>query len=108
MCGVSLFRWELSGSPSACSVACGPGGTQTESYICMSAANIVVADSSCTTPKPAPRIINNCNSQSCAVPLSCSDGIQNGGETGVDCGGPTCAACSASNAPGNMAGYSGW
>ncbi|WP_026231607.1 cohesin domain-containing protein [Neolewinella persica] len=28
----------------------------------------------------------------CAVP-SCSDGIQNGNETGVDCGGPDCAAC---------------
>ena len=27
---------------------------------------------------------------SCA---SCTDGIQNGNETGIDCGGPTCVAC---------------
>jgi hypothetical protein len=24
---------------------------------------------------------------------SCSDGIRNGNETGVDCGGPTCGSC---------------
>jgi len=35
-----------------------------------------------------------CNPMSgtCAAP-SCSDGSQNGGETGVDCGGPDCGAC---------------
>jgi hypothetical protein len=24
---------------------------------------------------------------------TCTDGIQNGGETGVDCGGPDCSGC---------------
>lgn len=28
-----------------------------------------------------------------APPATCTDGIQNGQETGVDCGGPTCPAC---------------
>ncbi|NND35482.1 MAG: zinc metalloprotease [Saprospiraceae bacterium] len=31
---------------------------------------------------------------------TCSDGIKNGGETGVDCGGPDCAPCNTS--PGNV------
>nr|CEL65316.1 TPA: sushi domain (scr repeat) domain-containing protein [Neospora caninum Liverpool] len=35
---------------------------------------------------------------SCAPCLSCSDGLQNNGETGVDCGGP-CPACSACAPP---------
>ena len=30
---------------------------------------------------------------SCAPCATCDDGIQNGGETGVDCGGPNCAPC---------------
>jgi hypothetical protein len=29
----------------------------------------------------------------CAACPTCTDGIQNGNETGVDCGGPDCAAC---------------
>ena len=29
----------------------------------------------------------------CVVPPTCDDGIQNGDETGVDCGGPDCAPC---------------
>ena len=31
--------------------------------------------------------------QNCGNMETCSDGIQNNGETGVDCGGPNCAAC---------------
>ncbi len=31
--------------------------------------------------------------QPCSVAPTCSDGIQNGNETGVDCGGPDCASC---------------
>ena len=30
----------------------------------------------------------------CSTPPTCTDGIQNGDETGVDCGGTTCAPCS--------------
>ncbi len=30
---------------------------------------------------------------SCAPCPTCDDGIQNGGETGVDCGGPDCEPC---------------
>ena len=37
-----------------------------------------VANASCTAP---------------CGPASCTDGIQNGDETGVDCGGPDCPAC---------------
>jgi hypothetical protein len=29
----------------------------------------------------------------CSISTSCNDGIQNGQETGVDCGGPDCPAC---------------
>ena len=37
---------------------------------------------------------------SCPGPCpSCSDGLQNGLETGVDCGGPACAACQCSLCP---------
>jgi cysteine-rich repeat protein len=32
-------------------------------------------------------------SADCMSPASCSDGVANGGETDVDCGGPTCAGC---------------
>jgi len=36
----------------------------------------------------------DCGGPDCAACLStCSDGVQNGNETGVDCGGPDCAAC---------------
>ncbi|NJL77198.1 MAG: T9SS type A sorting domain-containing protein [Saprospiraceae bacterium] len=33
----------------------------------------------------------------CQVEPNCQDGIQNGGETGVDCGGASCPACPVSN-----------
>jgi len=36
----------------------------------------------------------NCNDGSC---FSCSDGIQNGNETGIDCGGPDCEPCECQN-----------
>lgn len=35
-----------------------------------------------------------CSSGVCQAP-TCSDGWRNGGETGIDCGGPDCAPCSA-------------
>ncbi|WP_026232324.1 GEVED domain-containing protein, partial [Neolewinella persica] len=35
----------------------------------------------------------DCGGPDCAACPTCTDGIQNGNETGVDCGGPDCAAC---------------
>lgn len=35
----------------------------------------------------------DCGGPDCAPCPTCDDGIQNGGETGVDCGGPDCAPC---------------
>lgn len=35
----------------------------------------------------------DCGGSSCPACPTCSDGIQNGNETGVDCGGPDCPAC---------------
>ncbi|MEO1434903.1 MAG: GEVED domain-containing protein, partial [Bacteroidota bacterium] len=35
----------------------------------------------------------DCGGPDCAACPTCDDGIQNGNETGVDCGGPDCAAC---------------
>ena len=38
-------------------------------------------------------VIANANCLAPCGPPSCTDGIQNGNETGVDCGGPDCPAC---------------
>ncbi len=35
----------------------------------------------------------DCGGPDCTPCATCDDGIQNGGETGVDCGGPDCAPC---------------
>lgn len=37
--------------------------------------------------------VDNITAFSAPAPATCSDGIQNQGETGVDCGGPNCAPC---------------
>ncbi len=50
-------------------------------------------------PQPQAVILNSVNNASCTSPCgdpptpTCDDGIQNGNETGVDCGGPDCPAC---------------
>ena len=46
----------------------------------------------------------------CVTPPTCDDGIQNGNETGVDCGGPDCAPCSTGGTDVLHEGYfeSGW
>ncbi len=38
-----------------------------------------------------------------STPPNCNDGIQNGYETGIDCGGPDCVACSACGVAASMA-----
>ena len=40
-------------------------------------------------------VVNNAANVCGELPTSCSDGIQNGNETGIDCGGPDCAPCDA-------------
>lgn len=47
-------------------------------------------------PQPGNVIRNSVANASCTAPCgppSCTDGIQNGNETGVDCGGPDCPTC---------------
>jgi hypothetical protein len=39
----------------------------------------------------------DCGGSVCPACPTCTDGIQNGGETGVDCGGPVCPACPTCN-----------
>ena len=39
----------------------------------------------------------DCGGPDCPACTSCNDGIQNGQETGVDCGGPDCPACTSCN-----------
>jgi hypothetical protein len=39
----------------------------------------------------------DCGGPTCPACPSCNDGIQNGQETGIDCGGPTCPACPSCN-----------
>lgn len=39
----------------------------------------------------------DCGGTNCPACPTCNDGIQNGSETGVDCGGPDCAACPTCN-----------
>jgi hypothetical protein len=51
-------------------------------------------------PQPGNVIRNSVANASCTSPCgppSCTDGIQNGNETGVDCGGPDCPACPTCN-----------
>jgi hypothetical protein len=47
-------------------------------------------------PQPGNVIRNIISNATCLIPCgppTCTDGIQNGNETGVDCGGPDCPAC---------------
>ena len=47
-------------------------------------------------PQPAARIASYVEASSCVTSCAaptCTDGYQNGDETGVDCGGPTCPVC---------------
>ena len=39
----------------------------------------------------------DCGGPDCAACPTCNDGIQNGNETGIDCGGPDCSACVSCN-----------
>lgn len=62
-----------------------------------------VANANCTTTCGPPSCTDNiqngnetgvdCGGPDCPACPTCSDGVQNGDETGVDCGGPDCAPC---------------
>ena len=39
----------------------------------------------------------DCGGSDCAACPTCSDGVQNGNESGIDCGGPDCGACPTCN-----------
>jgi hypothetical protein len=61
----------------------------------------------CSTTPPAPTCSDgvqngdetgiDCGGATCPTCATCSDGIQNQGETSVDCGGPNCPACPTCN-----------
>ena len=56
--------------------------------------NILSNNNNCGTCGNACASGDTCQSGVCAPPSSCTDGIQNGDETGVDCGGSCPNACS--------------
>lgn len=81
--------------------ACDNGVSNTNT--CVSGVSSTECTTSCTV-----MVCNNCGLQNCTVnetcnnsdpnPVvwyceDCADGIQNNGETGLDCGGPNCGAC---------------
>lgn len=74
----------------ACSPSCNPPSYGTPLGTSCSGADLygTYADGNCGTFTQVIQI----NSPSCPGAATCSDGIQNQGETGVDCGGP-CAPC---------------
>lgn len=74
----------------ACSAQCGaPSAGTLVSQACVGADLVgTYNDGNCSTYTQ----VIQANSPSCAPPATCSDGTQNQGETGVDCGGP-CPAC---------------
>lgn len=60
--GTDAYVW-ASSAFGACSAICG-GGAQSRAVICVSSAGVQVADSLCTTARPAPS--QACNTQGCA------------------------------------------
>ncbi|MFZ5893508.1 MAG: alkaline phosphatase family protein [Myxococcota bacterium] len=46
-----------------------------------------------TCSKPADCLSHVCGAKGVCVASTCSDGVKNGLETAIDCGGPTCKAC---------------
>lgn len=68
----------------------GPGGSVFVSanwnFSGINALDGEILNSTAATPIPA-------GTYSCGANPTCSDGVQNGDETGVDCGGATCPAC---------------
>ncbi|MBL4706684.1 MAG: hypothetical protein JKY54_19295, partial [Flavobacteriales bacterium] len=54
-------------------------------------------NTSCTTCGTATNCLTSTIAFISSAPPTCTDGMMNGGETGVDCGGPTCPACPSCN-----------
>ncbi|NND95209.1 MAG: T9SS type A sorting domain-containing protein [Flavobacteriales bacterium] len=83
------------GYSEGCDAALPPTGGTVMSYCHLTSAGINFSNG--FGIQPAGRISAYIDSSpcvaNCAPSTSCSDGIQNGNETGVDCGGPDCPAC---------------
>ncbi|MCB9770976.1 MAG: hypothetical protein H6754_00270 [Candidatus Omnitrophica bacterium] len=119
-CTIECYSW-VATSWGDCSTTCGTG-TQSRNYECRdgNGNGSVVGNNFCINALGAPpTTTQNCSDTSsccgngtcdnlqsvgyvetcntcvndCGVCPTCSDGIQNQGETGVDCGGPNCSAC---------------
>lgn len=82
LCPPYTYSWKELGDWTECSASCA-GGTQTQTVICQRDDEITVADTFCSGAKPS--TTQTCNTQACPT---CTDGIQNQGETGIDIGGP--------------------
>jgi hypothetical protein len=63
--------------------------------------NTVAANGTSCDDGNATTSVDQCASGLCAGTLTCADGIQNQGETGVDCGGP-CGACANGCTPSSL------
>lgn len=95
-CTLSGASGTTSGDVSNVSVACAAtppvcgGGTTLCGGVCVntqtSASNCGVCGNQCSS--------GVCGAGACQA-ASCSDGVKNGAETAIDCGGGTCAACAA-------------
>ncbi|MCW8966741.1 MAG: hypothetical protein OQK82_08675, partial [Candidatus Pacearchaeota archaeon] len=83
LCPPYTYDWSELGDWTACSVTCG-GGTQTQTIICERSDGTQVEEENCDLDSK-PSNSQECNTQICPT---CSDGIQNQGETGIDTGGP--------------------
>jgi PKD repeat protein len=55
--------------------------------------DVVGPDASASSPRDAGPSGTDCDSGMCPVATTCSDGVQNQNETGLDCGGPLCNPC---------------
>jgi hypothetical protein len=55
--------------------------------------DVVGPDASAGSPRDAGPSGAECDYATCPVATTCSDGVQNQSETGLDCGGPLCGPC---------------
>lgn len=83
--------WSCSGEPSACTPICGDGLLRGGEWC--DDGNTDNGDGCDSTCQVESDCICTGEPSVCSCQGDCNDGIQNGQETGVDCGGPNCPAC---------------